>query len=312
MIERSQSIPVTCGEDGRVVGRMSARAPVALRWAAATATVYAAAFVLVYYVSVRTVRGRLVSDASLRGAISSGAWVQDTVEAILDIVSVGSLLGAVAVVAVIALLRLDRVRGLASIAVMVTANVSTWLLKEHLITRPDLGLDEVAPATLNSLPSGHTTAAFSAVAALLIVLPAAMRVPVALLGGSFATVIALATMFAGWHRAADAMAAFLVVGVCTMVAISLVVVFDSPRPRASARVGLGWWVALSVGALILGGTLSLGFSALGQIRDTLLGSLLAFLSAGLLIVGTLLGVLVGMLRVLEATDAEVDGDSDLT
>jgi membrane-associated phospholipid phosphatase len=305
MIERSQWVPVNCGQDGRVVGRMSDRAPVALRWPAATATVYAAAFVLVYYVSVRTVRGRLVSDASLRGAISSGASVQGTVEAILDIVSVGSLLGAVAVVAVIALLRLDRVRGLASIAVLVTANVSTWLLKEHLITRPDLGLDEVAPATLNSLPSGHTTAAFSAVAALLIVLPAAVRVPTALLGGSFATVTALATMFAGWHRAADAMAAFLVVGVCTMVAISLVVVFNSPRPRASARVRLDWWVALSVGALILGGTLSLGLSALGPIRDTLLGSLLAFLSAGLLIVGTLLGVLVGMLRVLEVTEAEV-------
>jgi membrane-associated phospholipid phosphatase len=295
-----------------VVGRMSARVPVALRYAAATATVYAAAFVLVYYVSVRTVRGRLVSDASLRGAISSGASVQDTVEAILDIVSVGSLLGAVAVVAVIALLRLDRVRGLASIAVMVAANVSTWLLKEHLILRPDLGLDEVAPATLNSLPSGHTTAAFSAVAALLIVLPAGVRLPMALLGGSFATVIALATMFAGWHRAADAMAAFLVVGVCTMVAIALVVLFGSPRPRASARLGLGWWVALSGGALVLGGTLSLGLSALGPIRDTLPGSLLAFLSAGLLIVGTLIGVLVGMLGVLDATEAEVEGGGELT
>jgi membrane-associated phospholipid phosphatase len=312
MIERSPSIPVKCRQDGRVVGRTSAGAPVALRWAAATATVYAAAFVLVYYVSVRTVRGRLVSDASLRGAISSGASVQDTVEAILDIVSVGSLLGAIAVVAVIALLRLDRIRGLASIAVLVTANVSTWLLKERLLSRPDLGLNEVAPATLNSLPSGHTTAAFSAVGALLIVLPAAMRVPMALLGGSFATVTALATMFAGWHRAADAMAAFLVVGVCTMVAISLLVVFDSPRPLASARVSLGWWVALSVGALILGGTLALGLSAFGPIRDTLLGSLLAFLSAGLLIVGTLLGVLVGILGVLEATEAEVDGDGELT
>ncbi len=290
--------------------RMSARGPRALTWPAVTATVFAAAFVLVYYVSVRTVRGRLVSDASLRGAISSGASAQDTVEAILNIVSVGSLLGAIAVVAVIALLRLDRVRGLASIAVLVTANVSTWLLKEHLLARPDLGLDEVAPATLNSLPSGHTTAAFSAVAALLIVLPAAVRVPAALLGGSFATVTALATMFAGWHRAADAMAAFLVVGVCTMVAISLVVVLDGPRPHASARARLSWWVALSVGAMILGSALSVGLSVLSPIRDTLLGSLLAFLSAGLLIVGTVLGVLVGMLRVLEATEAEVDRDGE--
>lgn len=289
--------------------RASVRGPVALTWPAAIAAAYSAAFVLVYYVSVRTVSGRLVSDAALRGAISSGASFQDTVEAILDIVSVGSLLGAVAMVAVIALVRLDRVRGLASVGVLVTANVSTWLLKDHLLARPDLGLDEVAPATLNSLPSGHTTAAFSAVAALLIVLPAAGRGAAALLGGGFATVIALATMFAGWHRTADAMAAFLVVGVCTMAAISVVVHFESRQPHAHARVRLQWWVALAVGALGLGSALVAVLSALAPIRDTLLGSLLAFLSAGLLIVGTVLGVLVGMLWAFEVTESAVqDGE----
>lgn len=296
--------------------RMRARGPEALTWPAATAAAYVGAFILVYYVSVRTVRGRLVSDASLRGAISTGASVQDTVDAILNVISVGSLLGAVAVVAMIALLRLDRVRGLASVAVLVLANVSTWLLKDHLITRPDLGLDEVAPATLNSLPSGHTTAAFSAVAAMLIVLPARLRAPAALLGGGFATVTALATMFAGWHRSADAMAAFLVVGICTMVAISVVIVLGGPRPRprppASATVRLRWWIAPSVGALMLGGALSVGLSFLGPIRDTLLGSLLALMSASLLIVGAVLGVLVGMLRALEAMEASAgrDGEPD--
>jgi membrane-associated phospholipid phosphatase len=289
--------------------RLSARGPAPLLWPAAAATAYAVAFVLVYYVSVRTVRGRLVSDAALRGAISSGASFQDMVEAILDVVSVGSLLGAVATVAVIALVRLDRVRGLASIGVLVTANASTWLLKDHLLARPDLGLDEIAPATLNSLPSGHTTAAFSAVAALLVVLPAAGRVPAALLGGCFVTVIALATMFAGWHRTADAMAAFLVVGMCTMAALSVVVLFGDPQPRTHARVRLQWWVAVALGALFLGSALVAVLSALAPIRDTLLGSLLAFLSAGLLIVGTLLGVLAGMLGALEVTEGGVrDGE----
>jgi hypothetical protein len=137
-------------------------------------------------------------------------------------------------------------------------------------------------------------------------------VPAALLGGSFATVTALATMFAGWHRAADAMAAFLVVGVCTMGAISLVVVLESPRPHVRTRVRLRWWVALSVGAIGLGGIMSVGLSALGPIRETTLGSLLAFLSAGLLIVGTVLGVLAGMLRVLEVSEEEVDRDGQTT
>jgi membrane-associated phospholipid phosphatase len=289
-----------------VTVRGSARRPAALTWPAVIAIAYAVAFVLVYYVSVRTVRGRLVSDAALRGAISSGTPFQDTVGAVLDIVSVGSLLGAVAVVAVIALVRLDRVRGLASIGVLVGANVSTWLLKEYLLTRPDLGLDEVAPATLNSLPSGHTTAAFSAVAALLIVLPVVARVPAALLGGGVASVVALATMFAGWHRTADAMAAFLVVGIWTMVAIAVVVAFASQGPPAHHTPAMRWWVVLSAGAVALGSALGVGLSELGGIRETLLGSLLAFLSAGLLIIGTVLGVLVGILWVLEVTEADAD------
>ncbi len=290
--------------------RLGARGRGALSWPAVTAAAYLAAFLSVYYVSVHTVHGRLVSDASLRGAITSGAAFRDTVESVLDVVSVGSLFGAVAMVAVIALVRLDRMRGLASIGVLVCSNVSTRLLKEHLISRPDLGLDEVAPATLNSLPSGHATAAFSAVAALLLVLPRAARVPTALLGGGFATIIALATMFAGWHRTADAMAAFLVVGFWTMVAISVVIVRDSPRAHAPATPGLKWWVALSLGALTLGSVLGSLLSAIATIRDTLPGSLLAFLSAGLLIVGTLLGVLVSMLWVLDVTEANDDATDE--
>ena len=119
--------------------QVSARGRVTLTWLAAMAAGYAAAFGVLYYVSVLTVPGRLVSDASLRGAISSGASIRGNVDAILDVVSVGSLLGAIATVAVIALVRLDRVRGLAAIAVLVGANASTWLLKEHIISRPDLG-----------------------------------------------------------------------------------------------------------------------------------------------------------------------------
>jgi hypothetical protein len=45
-----------------------------------------------------------------------------------------------------------------------------------------------------------------------------------------------------------------------------------------------------------------GLSAIGLVRDTLLGSLLAFLAAGLVIVGTMLAVLVGMLRSLQISD----------
>jgi membrane-associated phospholipid phosphatase len=265
-------------------------------------TVEAVAFALVYFLSVHTVRGRLVSDASLRGAISSGSTVQDTVDAVLDVVSVGSLLGAVAVVALIALVRLDRVRGLAAIAVLCTANVATWFLKERLLTRPDLGLDEVAPATLNSLPSGHATAAFSAVAALLVVLPARWRAVAALLGGGYATATALATMLAGWHRAVDSIAAFLVVGICTVTVSASMLVLRVSRPQAPAGIAFRWWMASAVGTLVLGGVLSVALAELNPVRTTVVGSLLAFLSSGLLIIGTMLAVLVSMLQALQIAD----------
>ena len=106
------------------------------------------------------------------------------------------------------------------------------------------------------------------------------------------------------------MAAFLVVGVCAMVAISVVVAFGTVRAGTRATAGLRWWIAVSIGALALGGTLGAILSGLAPVRATLIGSLLAFLSAGLLILGTVVGVLAGMLWVLEATEADVDTDGE--
>ncbi|MFO3798123.1 MAG: hypothetical protein ACK8QZ_12765, partial [Anaerolineales bacterium] len=61
---------------------MNARDRRALTWPVAAATAYALVFVVVYLVTVRTERGRLVSDASLRGAIASSPAVRDTVDAV--------------------------------------------------------------------------------------------------------------------------------------------------------------------------------------------------------------------------------------
>ena len=171
-------------------------------------------FLLVYYVTVRTIQGRLFGDASLRGALLTRSALADGSDTVLNVVSVASLLGAVALVATVALIRLERVRGLAAIGLLVGANVSTFVLKRYLLERPDLGIREVSPATLNSLPSGHATAVISASAALLFVVPTRWRYPTALAGLVVGTVTALATMSAGWHRAGDSMAAFLMVGVC--------------------------------------------------------------------------------------------------
>ena len=179
---------------------------------------YLVALAAIYVLTVRTVPGRLVSDDALRGALSTRSAVSDSVHAVLDVVSVGSLAVATIVVVVIALLRLAGRAAFVSIGLLAAANVSTWLLKNYVFSRPDLGLHEAAPETLNSLPSGHATAAFSAAAALVLVAPVALRRVAAVIGAAGGALVAVATMSAGWHRAGDALAAFCVVGFWSVVA----------------------------------------------------------------------------------------------
>ena len=263
-------------------------------------------FMLVYYVTVRTIQGRLFGDASLRGALLTRSALADGADTVLNVVSVASLLGAVALVATVALVRLERVQGLAAIGLLVGANLSTLVLKRYLLDRPDLGIREVSPATLNSLPSGHATAVISASAALLFVVPSRWRYPTALAGLVVGTVTALATMSAGWHRAGDSMAAFLLVGVCTAIAAAVVLIIDT---GAGDRVPFEWpgstrWLAAVTAALLtLGLALGIALNAVAPIRDATFGTWIAFGIGGLLISGTGIAVLGGILHVLQLMDA---------
>lgn len=276
----------------------------------AIALAHAVALGTVYWLTVRTVTGREFEDAALRGGLLTGSTVADTVDLVLDIVSAASLMGALAIVALIALVRLARVTGLAAIGVMVASNGTTWLLKEHLLQRPDLELVEYTPATLNSFPSGHSTAVFSAVAAVLLVLPHRVRLPVATAGGVFAVVVAVATMAAGWHRPGDAVAAFLVVGGWTAVAAAAVVVVGVPGdPVEPPATGARWFGALALGCVLLALMLVLALDAAAGFRDSAIGQAFAFVTGGCLVVGAATGVLLVILRVLELVEAAagVDG-----
>ncbi len=267
----------------------------------AAAAACGSAFAFVYWWSVRTVLGREFGDAALRGAIETREAFGRTVEGVLDVVSVASLAGATAVVATIALVRLARVQGLVALGVLVAANGSAWLLKHQLLPRPDLGLDEYAPATLNSLPSGHSTAVFSAVVAVLVVLPDRLRLPVGITGGVLGLATALATMVAGWHRAADSVAAFLLVGAWASVGLAVISRLGNDSVGRPPRTR--WLVPLSLGALVLGAALVLLLDAMPALRDTLLGRLGAFVAGGVLVAAVDVGVLLVVLRLLSGRAA---------
>ena len=261
---------------------------------------YVVALAAVYVLTVRTVPGRLVSDASLRGALSTRSAASDSVHAVLDVVSVGSLAVATAVVVVIALLRLAGRAAVVAIGLLAAANVSTWLLKNYLFSRPDLGLREAAPETLNSLPSGHATAAFSAAAALVLVVPVALRRVAAVFGASVGALVAVATMSAGWHRAGDALAAFCVVGFWSVVA-AWVVLRGSDQavpgedrwrpPGRTARIAL-----VGVGA---GTAVSVLLALLAHDSTSTLVTLTALLGGVLLVVGGAFAAMLGILRAVD-------------
>lgn len=253
-------------------------------------------FALVYWATVRTEPGRLFGDASLRGAISTHSGLAVAVDRVLDVISVAWLLGGIAIIALIALTRLRRSAGLVAVGIVAAANASTWVLKRYLLPRPDLGLTELTPATHNSLPSGHTTAMFSVVVALLFVVPARSRKGVAIVGGLGTVIIALATMSAGWHRAGDSVAAFFVVDLCAAIAAGAVVlaghVGARPDLEGQLRGRPPRWQLMATGiAAAVGLGLAAALVLFAALRGSAVGPAAAFLAGALfIVVGAMLAV----------------------
>lgn len=162
----------------------------------------------VWQVFVLNKTGRLLDLASLDGAEFGRNQLWDTAEQILDVISVPFiavvLLGAV----LLAALR-RRVAVAVQVAVLMGgANLTTQVLKNFVLDRPDVNTYD---SLLPSLPSGHTTAAASVAAAAVLVVPRALRPYAALVGALYTTATGVSTLVAGWHRPSDVVAAVLVV-----------------------------------------------------------------------------------------------------
>ena len=272
-------------------------------------------FWLVYHVTVRTTYGRLFADASLRGAVLTRARTEGLVDHALGVVTLASLAAAVAVIATIALLRLRRGPGIAAIGVLVAANLTAQVLK-RLLDRPDLGLRESAPATLNSLPGGHSTAAFSVGVALMLVVPRRTRGAVATGAGVYACVVALATMAAGWHRPADSVTAFLVVGFWAGIAVVALAVFargdlDDRGPEGPPRWFLRPQLKAPFASALLALMLLTPLVVATPVRESGVGQGLAFATGAVVMVGTAVVVLMLLLELIDRVAPREDEAADL-
>src|SRR3954452_1363143 len=160
----------------------------------------------IYRIFIRTITGQAVDTGALNGADVHQQKVVDALSRTLNGTTLVSLVLVCLVAGVIGVLRRRVDLAVAAAVVVAGANLTTQLLKTHLV-RPNL---DGFPAP-NSFPSGHTTAAASVAFALVLALPHALRGLMAVAGAAYVAVIAVATVWAEWHRPSDTVAALLVV-----------------------------------------------------------------------------------------------------
>jgi membrane-associated phospholipid phosphatase len=222
-----------------------------------------------YLVAVQTPFGQRIDEAALSGRTRDSA-VQHAVRSALDTVSMSSLVIATAALVLLALLR-NRLRLAVGIGVLVVgANLTTQILKDAL-ERPHFEISGVHSAVA-SFPSGHSTVAMSLALALVLAVPARLRVPVGITGVAYAVVVGAATLTGAWHRPSDVLGAYLVtLGWAAAVCAWLVV----PR-RSHARFDR--WegarvvdsVVIGLSILVLAAAIALG---VGVLPDAELGDI---------------------------------------
>ena len=167
-----------------------------------------ALFVGLYFVAVRTEVGQRIDEAAIEGRARDSV-VQHAVFRTLDTVSVTSIFLATVALIVIALLRRRPLLAVGIGVLVLGSNVTTQVLKD-VLTRPDLLTPPSVQNSLAAFPSGHSTVAMSLALALVLAVPARLRLPVGLAGISYAVLVGAATLTGAWHRPSDVLGAYLV------------------------------------------------------------------------------------------------------
>lgn len=196
--------------------------------------------VAVAMVALRTDAGQRLDQRAM-STVVAGRHAELTVLNLLGLVSIGAVLAVAGACVALAMLRGRARLAAAALVVIVGANLTTQLLKNVVLQRA--AIDVFVP---NSLPSGHATVVVSAVGALLLVAPHAMRLPVVLAGTFAGSMTAASLVVAGWHRPADIVGALAVSVAWTGVGSVIVGGSHRRTPGVVAATLAG-----SAGALVL-------------------------------------------------------------
>jgi membrane-associated phospholipid phosphatase len=192
-----------------------------------------AGLVLTVWAFLYTSTGQWIDETALSEV--SGALIRYSSPSteLLDALPLISGILAVLGIALVLVRRHRFVPALVGLLAAGGANATTQLLKHSLLEKPDLGIQD---ATLNSLPSGHTTFAAAAGAALFLAAPKRWRPAMAVLMAALAIITGVATVINAWHRPADVVAALFVVGAWTVLGLLILRFLPAEaRDTASTR-----------------------------------------------------------------------------
>lgn len=179
-------------------------------------------------VFVATASGQQVDDSAMH-TVSAGSAALQQLHSYLGNITVGTTAVVLTACVVFALLRRRYAIAAGAVVIVAGANVTTQFLKKVFFDRPDFGL-----GTINSLPSGHTTVAISAVLAAVLVAPPLLRPLIVALGSFAATLVGTSTIVGGWHRPSDvvgALAVALAWGTAVAIAVGTI-----HRPQSDGLV----------------------------------------------------------------------------
>ena len=164
--------------------------------------------------------------------------------------SLPTIVGVIAVLGLVAVLIWKHrfLPSLIGVLVAAAAVTSTYLLKHYLIVKPDLDVQE---ALSNSAPSGHTTFAAAAGAALFLAAPRFLRPTVALCAALATCLTGASTIINGWHRPADVVTAILVTAIWTVVGMGVLRYVRPADFAVPARGGLVLVPLMTIATLFL-------------------------------------------------------------
>ena len=210
---------------------------------------------LISHVALATAPGQVLDTILMEGTMRSASRYEAFSTLITGIVSVPVMVAAGLFVALVAAARRRPTLAGRALGAVVGANVTTQILKDYILTRPNLG---VTTGAGNSLPSGHTTVAVTLSLALIVVAPQWFRSPSAWIGWAWTSLMGVSVMMEGWHRPSDVITAALIAGAWALTLSPI-----ERRPRHGIMVQRAMvWVCLALHGIAVLATIAAmwGFS----------------------------------------------------